>query len=104
MIDTERETLRTFKESARLDFPRGRKGKPKHVASVHRYALNGCRGIFLEWVQIGGQKYTSKEAVKRFIERLTLQANPRAAESTRTPRQRENAIATAERELAEAGI
>ena len=47
---------------------------------------------------------TSKQAVKRFFERLTLQANPRAVESVRTPRQREQAIRAAEKELAADGI
>lgn len=46
-----------------------------HIAQLHRWRLNGLlsRGgvrVKLESVMVGGRRYTSTEAVRRFIERL----------------------------------
>ncbi len=51
--------------------PPKRHGRPIHLATVHRWATKGCKGIVLETLQIGGTKYTSSEALQRFFERLT---------------------------------
>ena len=103
MIDFEKEHLITFQEAARI-LPHGRNGKATHVATIHRWSANGCRGIYLDWVQLGGQKYTSKEALGRFIADLTRQANPRASsDSPKTLNQRDRRIADAKRQLDASG-
>jgi hypothetical protein len=74
-----------------------------HVATVWRWVQSGCRGVKLETVLIGGRRYTSKEALERFIERTTAAANGDVI-PVRTAKQRQKAIEVAERELAAAGI
>lgn len=82
---------------------------PKHIpgrpsqASVWRWVLQGCGGIKLESTLIGGRRLTSTEAIQRFADARTAQANGEPVPS-RTPRQRQAAIDRAEAELAEAGI
>ncbi len=41
-----------------------------HLATVWRWGLHGVRGVKLETLLIGGVRYTSDEAVARFISRL----------------------------------
>lgn len=43
---------------------------PPHVATIWRWCLRGVAGVTLESVKIGGSRFTSKEAVERFIHRL----------------------------------
>jgi len=47
---------------------RDRSGRKVHLATVHRWALRGCRGRRLETLLIGRQRMTSKEALARFFE------------------------------------
>jgi hypothetical protein len=82
MIDFQSETLMSLKQATRV-LP-GRSGeKPIHVATLHRWASRGCRGIKLETLQVGGTRYTSREALQRFFDRLSQQgesgAEPRSA-------------------------
>lgn len=41
-------------------------GRP-HISTGYRYALQGFRGIILETVLSGGRRYTSREALRRFV-------------------------------------
>jgi len=84
---------------------------PKHIpgrpslASVYRWMTNGVRGARLETIVVGGQRFTSIEAIQRFIERTTANSPGASAPVPRpTSRQREAAIRKAERELERAGI
>lgn len=61
-IDVEREDLIQFPE-ARSAFPGRRVG----LATLHRWRLSGVRGSKLETVLIGGLRYTSKQAILRFV-------------------------------------
>jgi Protein of unknown function (DUF1580) len=70
MVDFSKEITLPLSLAARR-IPRRRREKPVHVATLHRCATKGCRGIKLETLQIGGAKYTSIEALQRFFERLT---------------------------------
>ena len=101
-IDLTGEKLLTLKEAARLPFFRT-DGKPRHVAVLYRWASpNGVRGVRLETVRVGGTTYTSLEAARRFVERLS---NPTPLKPTDpTPSQRARQIAAAESRLAAAGI
>ena len=79
-----------------------------HVSTLWRWHKRGCRGIRLETVVIGGQRYTSEGALQRFVERTTA-AHDQGAALPVTPinetlRRRRAAIEKAERELEAAGI
>lgn len=101
MIAIDDEELLTLSEATKR-LPHGRAGKSVHVATLHRWAsLGGLQGVRLETVKIGGMRYTSAEALERFIERCT---NPGITRASRTTRARERQIKQAEVELAEAGI
>lgn len=96
-IDVTNERLITITEASQR-VP-GRPG----VSTVWRWISAGCRGVVLESVLIGGKRYTSQEAIERFIAATTAQAKGEQP-PVRTARQRERAIAAAERELRELGI
>ncbi|AMV16512.1 DUF1580 domain-containing protein [Planctomyces sp. SH-PL14] len=61
MIDLELETLIPIGEA-----PRHIPGRP-HRATVWRWIQGGVRGVTLESVLIGGRRYTSTEAIRRFL-------------------------------------
>ena len=50
-----------------------RDGKPPTSSTMYRWSdpNAGCRGVVLETVQVGGSRCTTREALHRFIERLT---------------------------------
>jgi hypothetical protein len=91
------ERLLTLSAAAR-EIP-GPTGRGLHVATLWRWAHRGVRGVRLETVMVGGIRYTSREALERFVAATTA-----AADGTnpviRTPKQRQRAIEAAERELA----
>lgn len=73
MIDIQKEELVSLAEAA-ASMPCGRKERSPDVKTLYAWTKNGCRGVVLESVQIGGRRCTSKEAICRFIESLTAQA------------------------------
>lgn len=91
-IDRLTETLLSLSEAAKI-LP----GTP-HLSTLHRWRLRGVRGVKLETCLVGGRRYTSVEAVDRFLAASTAaadsQPNPR-----RTPVQRQRAIERAEEEM-----
>lgn len=100
MIDIEHEELLTLSAAARR-LPHGRANKPVHVATMHRWCSHGLAGgARLETVKIGGVRYTSTEALERFIARCTSTDDT----TTVTTRSRQREIARAESELDKAGI
>lgn len=44
-----------------------RHGKKLHISTVHRWVLKGARGKVLESTLLGGVRYTSLEALERFL-------------------------------------
>lgn len=52
-----------------------RRGKPPHASTLWRWSRHGRRGVVLETVVVGGGVYTSREAIERFITRLTERRN-----------------------------
>jgi hypothetical protein len=68
---------------------------------IERWRTRGIRGIVLETVKVGGTRYTTAEAIQRFIERLNT---PGAVSDSTTPSQIARAHAQAERELDAAGV
>lgn len=97
MIDTESERLLLLTDAAKV-IP----GRPS-VPTLWRWRMRGVRGVRLETCVVGGRRYTSREALSRFIVGTTAAADGIAA-STQTSRQRMSAIEAAERELGKAGI
>lgn len=75
----------------------------RHISSVFRYAHKGVRGIRLETIVVGGRRYTSVEALDRFIIATTAAADGKPAPA-RTAKHRQRAVEAAERELDRAGI
>lgn len=47
------------------------RGRKPSVSTVLRWCLYGLRGIKLESLKCGGQRMTTKQAVIRFIDRLS---------------------------------
>ena len=62
-INADTEELETF-ASARTLFV---KVRVISLATLHRWRLHGVRGTKLETCLIGGMRYTSREAIARFI-------------------------------------
>lgn len=89
-IDVQAETLVHFPD-ARSAFP----GIDRRLslATLHRWRLNGVRGVKLETVLIGGLRYTSREAIVRFIAAQNADDAPSAPVITATQRRRQSEAA-----------
>ena len=72
-------------------------GRP-HVSTIWRWMTRGCRGIRLESLVCAGRRFTSVEAIERFIAATTAAADGTSV-PVRSPRRRERDIAAAEAEL-----
>jgi len=83
--------------------PRRRAGRKCNVATMYRWTTLGCRGIKLEFTQVGGCQCTSREALQRFFERLTAQSAGEPIPEP-LPRARAADVRRAERVLDAAGI
>lgn len=112
MIDLENETLVRI-GSLPDELPKHRTGRKIHIATCYRWVTHGIRGICLESVMVGGGRCTSKEALSRFFNRLSVAdrndssqglplrpSNPTAPMPRRSPsrRQRDSDRAAAELE------
>ena len=90
-------TYLSFAEVAKL-LP----GRP-HISTLHRWRTRGVHGVKLATVKIGGRRMVEASSLDQFCEAVTCAADGQA-QPIRTSRQREKAIAAAERELAKEGI
>lgn len=72
-------------------------GRP-HVSTIWRWMTRGCRGIRLESLVCAGRRFTSVEAIDRFVAATTAAADGAPA-PIRTPARRERDIAQAEAAL-----
>lgn len=79
MIDPKAEKLIHLSDVPSLDEVPRRKERSVHRTTVYAWANRGVRGVKLEIVQRGGQKFTSVEAVLRFFERIAEPRLPRTA-------------------------
>ena len=100
MIEASEELL-TLKEAAKT-VPCRRGGSKTSVSCLYRWTNNGCRGIRLEYVQVGATRCTSREALTRFFSALTAQAETRqktarSPQPAHLPVHRRIEIAAAER-------
>jgi hypothetical protein len=69
-----------------------------HVGTVWRWTLNGLHGIKLQSIKVGGKRFTSLEALHRFIDATTARSAGKP-QPVRTRRERQNAVIQAERIL-----
>jgi hypothetical protein len=69
-IDILRETLIRLAD-VRDHLPRNAKGKKADRSVAFRWAGKGLKNQRLEYIQIGGVRHTSLEALQRFFDRLT---------------------------------
>lgn len=49
------------------DYLPRRRGKKVHISTIYRWVFKGARGKQLESVLLGGIRYTSLEAIQRFL-------------------------------------
>lgn len=49
-------------------------GRKPHVSTLYRWCMKGCRGIRLDSICIGGQRFVTASGLDRFIENSTMQA------------------------------
>lgn len=90
MPDFSSETACPLKQAAKL-FPH-----PPSLQTLWRWASRGVRGVTLETFRQGGKRFTTREAVDRFLHACN---KPGVCASPRTPSTRET-----ERTLIAAGI
>lgn len=69
MIEIDRESLILLSEVPKA-LPK-RRGKSVHLSACYRWMKSGLSGVRLETILIGGQRFTSKEALNRFWHRVT---------------------------------
>jgi len=46
-------------------------GKKIHISVVYRWMQRGRNGVTLEYIQIGGRRYTTAEALQNFFEAIS---------------------------------
>ncbi len=95
MIDHENEDLIPFEACGQL-IP----GRPTRC-TLYRWSFKGIRGAKLESLVVGHKRFTSREAVGRFIAAMNAGQTPAPAF---TPSQRRRQAETADRLLQEAGL
>ena len=100
-IDFETEELIHFTDAANF-FP----GRKPCIQSLHRWRLHGVTGakgekVKLETVKVSGLRYTSQQAIRRFIEAQNATDTPAPGVSAKQRRQQSEA---ARKALAEIGI
>lgn len=105
MIDISSEQVITLTAATKLLPPRRRGARP-NLATLYRWSSDGVKGVCLEAIQVGGTKCTSVEALQRFFNALTSQAETGQScrPAPKLTAQRRKQIKAAERRLAAAGI
>jgi hypothetical protein len=88
-IDPLTDELLTLPQAAAL-FPRRRAGSKVSTTTLWRWYSRGSRGVRLEVARVGGQVYTTRDAIRDFIQARSVAGGapvPQAqAASTRSKR------------------
>ena len=88
-IDVTTEAVIDAAEAGR-ELQRIRGGTPPHIDTVRRWMRVGLHGVRLDSVRIAGGRYTTREAIVRFIQELTaLDAEPYSKPRDNHPRPRD---------------
>jgi hypothetical protein len=108
MIEIGSEVLIPLRKAASL-VPPARDGLRTHHSTLIRWILDGARdphgeAVRLEAIRIGNRWLTSREALQRFMERLTPNLDAPAPPAPRTPGRRRRASARAGAELEKMGV
>jgi hypothetical protein len=104
MIDPTHEDLMSLTEAAQ-SLPKRRRGKRPSISCLYRWTQQGVRGVRLESIQIGGTRCTSREAIARFIERLSARRTGESYPNTiRSAACRERDCQRAEEKLRSRGV
>jgi hypothetical protein len=112
MIDITTEQAIGLRDAARL-YPSFRRDRPTHISTVLRHITRGTRlpcgeTVRLEGARLGGRWVTTREAVQRYVERLTASAlgddSSASAPTIRTTSRRRRELERVDRELAQAGF
>jgi hypothetical protein len=75
---------RTTEQLLRLiDLPDVLPSRPA-LSTVRRWASDGIDGVVLETMRLGGRRYTSHEAITRFLDRLNEMEQTRVKEPPST--------------------
>jgi hypothetical protein len=80
-----------------------RNGRKLGISTGYRWTLHGVRGAVLESIQLGGSRFTSVEAIQRFVTELTRRRDGQPV-SERTPPCRQRRRDKVEAELDRIGI
>lgn len=83
----------------RISFSEAARIAGVHSATVWRWFLAGVGGVRLEGAKIGGMRYTTRQALERFVAAINGAAAPDAGDSTPAAGERERQISAAEAEL-----
>jgi len=60
---------------AASELPRRRAGKKVSVQCVYRWTLHGCRGVRLQFTQVGATRCTTRRWLAQFFAALTRQSH-----------------------------
>lgn len=94
MIDLKKESAITLAEVP-SHIPK-RKGRKVHYSTVYRWVTKGARGRRLESLLVGGVRYTTVEALGRFLHAQAAVKTP--------PAKADDTIAAIEDALKDAGV
>ncbi len=72
-----------------------------HIATIWRWIERGARGHKLESWLVGGQRFTTRDAIESFLGKINGTSK---LSSPSTPKARQRQIDAAEKELEEMGI
>ncbi len=78
-------------------------GRP-HISTIWRWVLKGVRGVKLETFVSGGRRFTTHQAIERFIAATTAAADGVAPSVPSVNKRRAAEIAAAEARCAAVGI
>lgn len=77
MISLQEESLVSLRDAVNLLPKSG--SKRVHISTLFRWAREGVNGVVLETVHIGSRRYTSHEAIARFVRAVSSARSPQGA-------------------------
>ena len=89
MIDVTHDTLIRFRDLPA--WSQEHLGKRLHQSTFQRWRLRGVRSVKLVSILIGGERYSSEEALQRFFAATTAAADGQPIESTSPANLRQDA-------------
>jgi len=75
-----------------------------HISTLHRWRTRGVRGVFLETCMVGGRRFTSREAIDRFLTATAHSAPPSDNRDTPLSASKQVELNRISRELEKEGI